>query len=92
MEHLAKRAMAPMSHVSQADIMAAMEDALKMKRGTLGEKACAIEVDNWDSFGQLGIIVALDTLLNGEIANIAEMAEADSVPKVIETLRRHSLL
>ena len=81
-----------MSQITQADAIAVVEDALKMKPGTLGEESRAQEVDRWDSLGQLSILVALDKLFDGKIANITEMAEADSVPKILNILRQRSLL
>ena len=89
---LAERAIAVMSQITQADVIAVVEDALKMKPGTLGEETRAQEVDRWDSLGQLSILVALDKLFEGKIASVAEMAEADSVPKILDILRQRSLL
>jgi acyl carrier protein len=70
----------------------AIEEALKIKPGVLLESTRAEEVDNWDSLGQLSILVALDRLFDGKIVNIADMAEADSMPKIFDILKRHSLL
>jgi acyl carrier protein len=63
-----------------------------MKPGQLSETTRAEELDVWDSLGQLSILVALDKLFDGKIANINEMAEANSMPKILNILRQHSLL
>lgn len=81
-----------MSNISQSDVIAVIEKALEMKPGSLGEATRAEEVDSWDSLGQLSILVALDKLFDGKIANITDMAEADSMPKILNILRQHSLL
>jgi len=81
-----------MSQISKAEVIAVIEKALEIKSGQLGENARAEEFDNWDSVGQLSILVALDKLFGGKIANINEMAEADSIPKIIAILKQHSLL
>ena len=81
-----------MSKISKSDVIVIIEKALEMKSGSLGEATCAEEVDGWDSLGQLSILVALDKLFDGKIANITEMAEADSVRKILEILKQHSLL
>ena len=81
-----------MSQISQSEVIAVIEKALEIKPGQLGENARAEEFDMWDSVGQLSILVALDKLFGGKIANINEMAEADSIPKIIATLKQHSLL
>jgi len=81
-----------MAKVSQSEVMASIEKALEINPGLLGENTRAEELDMWDSLGQLSILVALDKLFEGKIASINEMAEADSVPKIISILKQHSLL
>jgi acyl carrier protein len=81
-----------MSKKSPAEVIAVVEKALEMKPGILSENTRAEEVEMWDSVGQLSILVALDKLFDGKIASINEMAEADSMPKIMNILRQHSLL
>jgi len=81
-----------MSKILQSDVMVVIEKALEMKSGLLTESTRAEEVNNWDSLGQLSILAALDKLFDGKIANITDMAEADSMPKILNILRQHSLL
>lgn len=81
-----------MSKITQADVMSAIEKALELQPGSLAEAARANEIESWDSLGQLSILVALDKLFDGKIAGIAEMAEADSVGKILAILRQNSLL
>lgn len=81
-----------MSKISQPDVIAVVEKALEIKPGLLSENTRAEEVDMWDSVGQLSILVALDKLFDGKIANINEMAEADSMPKILNLLKQHKLL
>lgn len=77
---------------NQSDVIAVIEKALEMKPGSLGESTHSEEVDSWDSLGQLSILVALDKLFDGKIANITDMAGADAIPKILNILRQHSLL
>lgn len=81
-----------MSKITQSEVIAVIEKALEMKPGLLGENTRAEEVDMWDSLGQLSILVALDELFDGKVANINEMAEADSMPKILNILKQRSLL
>jgi len=81
-----------MSKISQSDVIMAIEGALKIKPGSLLESTRAEEIDNWDSLGQLSILVALDRLFDGKIVNITDIAEADSMPKIFNILKQHSLL
>jgi len=81
-----------MSKITQSEVITIIEKALEMKSGLLSETTRSEEVENWDSLGQLGILVALDKLFDGKIANLTEMAEADSMPKILDILKQHSLI
>jgi acyl carrier protein len=81
-----------MSKISQADVISVVEDALEIQPGTLTSSTRAEEVERWDSLGQLSILVALDKLYDGKIASISDMAEADSMTKIIGILRQHTML
>lgn len=81
-----------MSTIFQADVVAVVEKALEMKPGLLNEDTRAEDVDMWDSLGQLSILIALDKLFDGKISPINEMADADSMAKIISILKKHSLL
>lgn len=81
-----------MSKITQPDVIAVIEKALELQPGSLSESTCADEIENWDSLGQLSILVALDKLCDGKIANINEIAEADSIEKILVLLKQHSLL
>jgi len=81
-----------MSNITQSEVIAAMEKALEIKSGQLKESTRAEEIDNWDSLGQISILVALDKLFDGKVASITDMAEADSVDKIINIFKHHSLL
>ena len=81
-----------MSKVTQSEVIAVVENALEIKPGLLDISARAEEIEGWDSLGQLNILVALDKLFDGKIANIEEMAMAYSVPKILDILKHNSLL
>ena len=81
-----------MSKITQSEVIEIIEKALEMKSGLLNETTRSEEVENWDSLGQLSILVALDKLFAGKIANLTQMAEADSMPKILDILKQHSLI
>ena len=81
-----------MPKISQSDVITVIEKALEMKAGSLGKNMHAEEVDGWDSLGQLSILAALDQLFDGKIVNITDMAEADSIPRILNILSKHLLL
>lgn len=63
-----------------------------MPLGSLGENSSSTEINNWDSLGQVDIIMALDILFGGKVNPIPEMADANSVPEIFSILRRYLLL
>ena len=81
-----------MPTITQSEVIAAIEKAIEMQPGSLSPGASANEIEIWDSLGQLSILVALDKLFDGKIAGISDMAEADTVSKILVVLRQHSLL
>ena len=81
-----------MSKVTQSEVILVVERVLKLKLGQLKENTHANEIENWDSVGQLEILVTLDKLFDGKIASINEMAEADSMTKILNILRQKSLV
>ena len=81
-----------MSKISKLDVISAIEVALEVEPGVMNEESCAGEFEQWDSVGLLGILVALDQLFEGEVAKISEMAEVDSVKKILAALNQHSLI
>ena len=81
-----------MSNISKYDVFAVIEKALEIKPGLLTENTRAEEIDNWDSLGQLSILVALDKLFDGKIASISDISEADSISKIVSILKEHTLI
>ena len=78
--------------VSRTTVIATIERALGLQKGSLGENSSSAEYNSWDSLGQVDIILALDVLFDGKVNAIPEMADANSVPKIIDVLIRHLLL
>ena len=77
---------------SRTTVIATIESALGLQKGSLGENSSSAEYNSWDSLGQVDIILALDVLFDGKVNAIPEMADANSVPKIIDVLIRHLLL
>ena len=78
--------------ISRTTVIATIERALGLQKGSLGENSSSAEYNSWDSLGQVDIILALDVLFDGKVNAIPEMADANSVPKIIDVLIRHLLL
>lgn len=81
-----------MSKNTEQDVLSTIETALEIPSGSVALDAIADNVEGWDSIGHLSVLMALDKLFDGKVANINEIAEAYSVPKILEALRKHSLI
>ena len=77
---------------SKTTVIATNERALDLQKGSLGENSSSADYNSWDSLGQVDIILALDVLFDGKVNAIPEMADANSVAKIIDVLIRHLLL
>ena len=81
-----------MTKKNEQDVLNTIEVALEISSGSVALDTIADNVEGWDSIGHLSILMALDKLFEGKVANINEIAEANSVPKILEALRKHSLI
>lgn len=78
--------------ISEADLFAILGKALDANPAAFTLQTKAEEIPEWDSMGHLSILVALDTRLGGKVAQIDEMATANSVRAIADLLKRHQLL
>ena len=81
-----------MSNISPSIVLASIEQALNLEPGTIQESSSAEEIEAWDSLGHLSVLVTLDKLFNGQLARIGEMADANSIPKIVSILQKNDLL
>ena len=80
-----------MSETCQSIIMEIIENSLELSPGTLKVDSCSEDIENWDSLGHLSILVALDKNFAGKVSGLSEMAEANSVQKILKILHDNSL-
>lgn len=77
--------------MTTTELLRTIESALELRRPlTLADSADTIK--EWDSLGQLAILVALDKHLNGRAAAIQALATCQSVQALADQLRAHQLL
>ena len=81
-----------MEKISDQDVLRAIESSLQLDSGSVGLEATAEDLEGWDSLGHLSILATLDLLFGGRVTEIREITTADSIPKILVALRRHSLL
>tara|TARA_B110001450_G_C17286566_1_gene345695 strand:- start:111 stop:353 length:243 start_codon:yes stop_codon:yes gene_type:complete len=63
-----------------------------MEIDTLTFESSMDDIEEWDSLGHLSILAALDSRLDGKIADISALAEASSVVSIFEILTKHKLM
>lgn len=81
-----------MDKVTVQDVLGVIEKALKLKEKHLAPDSSKEDIEEWDSLGRLSILVALDKFFNGKVAGINDLANADSIEKILKTLKEHSLM
>jgi len=74
------------------EIMEIIAKALNVNPSNVTLDSSADNVEEWDSLGHLGVLVALDKAFDGKLAGLAEMATADSVGKIMQILKDNSLI
>ena len=75
----------------QAIVMEIVEGALELDAGVVQASSNSESIAEWDSLGQLSILVALDRRFDGKVAGLSEMAEANSIQIMQEILKKHSI-
>lgn len=81
-----------MSKISVSIVIGAIEQALNIEPGSILDSTRAEQIEAWDSLGHLSILVGLDKLFEGKLGRIGEMADANSVPKILSVLKTNELL
>ena len=76
----------------EQEVIDIIEEVLEVSSGTISFDTVAESIEEWDSLGHLGILTALNDLFEGRVADISEVAEATSVPKILDILKKYSLL
>lgn len=78
--------------VTAEEVFECIEKALELQPKSINISSIKAELPEWDSFGHLGILVALDLKFNGKVASIDDMASADTVEKIINLLKANKLI
>ena len=78
--------------VTEQQVIEVIANALNIKSDEITASSSTANVESWDSLGHLSILTALDQRFDGKIAEIGEMAEAESLDKIINLLKSKSLI
>ena len=80
------------SKITKEEIFICIAQALKINPKKINIHSKTLEVEEWDSFGHLAILVAVDKKFDGKVASIDEMASATTVEKIIDLLTFNKLI
>ena len=78
--------------VTEQQVIEVIAKALNIKNEEVTALSSTANVESWDSLGHLSILTALDKKFDGKVAEIGEMAEAESLDKIINLLKSNSLI
>lgn len=81
-----------MTKISDNDVLEIIRKALNPKQQKITLDSTSDNVEEWDSLGHLGILVALDKVFDKKVGRISEMASAGSVKKILQLLKDNSLI
>lgn len=73
------------------DVLKLIKKSLLFK-GKIDEKSSQDDIETWDSLGQLSIITALDKATKGKSSKIKALADANSVKKILDILKKNKIL
>ena len=78
--------------IDQNKIIEIVESALALGKGTIDINSSSDNIEKWDSLGQLSILSSMDELFDGKIADIPNIASANSVKLIVSLLKENNLL
>ena len=69
-----------------------IEKALELSENSISDESSSLNTEEWDSISHLSILVALNNLFDGKIADIQEIGVASSVKSICQILEKNSLI
>ena len=76
--------------MDKQDIRSIIADALG--KVSVNDDNSMDNTEEWDSLGHLSILSAIDNALDGKAADLTDLANADSVGKIIKILESNKLI
>ena len=81
-----------MATISENEVLEILRNALEIEKEDIGLDSSSENLEAWDSIGHLSILAGLDSALDGTAAEIADLATADSVRKILHVLKDNALV
>ena len=69
-----------------------IEEALEIKKNSINIESSSENIENWDSLGQLKILMSLDNLTKGKSAKINELASVNNVKDFLIILKKFKIV
>lgn len=77
--------------MGELDVCAVVAQALGLEPGKVGADASMTTIPEWDSFGHLNVLIALNKATQGKAKGIPGLAKATSVEKISSLLKENGL-
>ena len=78
--------------LDQNQVLECIASALEVDGELINENTKMHDLEEWDSFGHLNVLMALDAKVVGKAASISSLSGAFSVKEIISVLRKHDLV
>ena len=77
--------------ITEKDLLKLIQSSIKSKN-KINVKSSSKNTPEWDSLAHLNILTILDKKLKGKTSKIRNLAEADSVVKILKVLKLEKLI
>ena len=78
--------------ISEKEVISIISKALKLPNKKIKFTSSSKDIEEWDSLGQLNIMMSLDKKLKGKILKIKSISEAYSVREIMKILKKNKLV
>ena len=75
--------------ISEQKVINIVSEVLELEDGKITSLSSSENTEQWDSLNHLGILIALDKLLDGQAAKIPELATATSIKEIVTLLNKN---
>lgn len=78
--------------LDKQELFILISKALKIPKKKINLNLKVGDIEEWDSLGQLEILIKIDKQTNGKAGKIKNLSECESVKKIYECLKKNKLL
>ena len=78
--------------LDRQELFILISKALKVPKKKINLNLKVGDIEEWDSLGQLEILIKIDKQTKGKASKIKNLSECESVKKIYECLKKNKLL